>query len=296
MPFAVTTRFLTSSCMKRQESEGASPLGFFLRSFMLSKAGSRSQPIEQDCHSPGVVLQPISKQAISLLFFIFPSKKWLKRKSTSTSVRATEIPWNAAVTFMIPPLPRRLCCAIVLGSHWVSAGMWKQGRDTRLSLSIKHSTSHHIRKNSGKEMPGFCTRERERTSGPDLSQLSLKSKTLLVLLLHPLIEVWDKDAAKRMFEGQVLKPGNELSPAPQPASRIARDQSKTIVDKTQNPFSTSAFQRLTQSSFILIIKPKFCTDFTDFLYAFQQQPQILFCSVSKLLCSASCYTTRVIPC
>lgn len=87
----------------------------------------------------------VSKQAISLVFFIFPSKNGLKKKKTS--VKFSEIPWNAAVTFIIPSL-LRLCCAIELGSHWVSAGMWEQGRD------IKSSTSHYIPKNSREEMPG----------------------------------------------------------------------------------------------------------------------------------------------
>lgn len=143
MPFAVTTRFLTSSCTERQESEGSSPLGFFFFPEIIFAFQSWIQvPTDGAGLSwPGCV----SKQAISLVFFIFPSKNGLKKKKTS--VKFSEIPWNAAVTFIIPSL-LRLCCAIELGSHWVSAGMWEQGRD------IKSSTSHYIPKNSREEMPG----------------------------------------------------------------------------------------------------------------------------------------------
>lgn len=95
MPFAVTKLFFSSSCMKSQESEGASPLGFLLRPFMLSKAGSGSWLMEQDYHCPGAIPQLVFKQAIFLVYSIFifsPLKSDWKRRGCRCQLDSLKLP------------------------------------------------------------------------------------------------------------------------------------------------------------------------------------------------------------
>lgn len=161
MPFVVSTRFLTFSSKKRQESEGTSPLVLFFFFFPEIISSFQSQihvPVmQQDCHSPGAVLQHVSKQTISLFFLIFPSKTRLKRKRTSMPVRLAEIPGKAAVTFTVPSLLRRLCSCV--GEPLGVSRNVRARQAPWLCLPIKSSASHHIPKNSGEETPG-------RTSAP----------------------------------------------------------------------------------------------------------------------------------
>lgn len=134
-------------------------LSFSWDHFFFPKPDPGSQLMEQECHSPAAVLQRVSKQAISLVFLIFLSKTRLKRKRTSMPVRLAEIPWNAAVTFTVRSLLRRLCsCA------GKPLGVSRNVRARQGPLSIKSSASQRIPKNSGEEKPG-------RTSAPwDMSK------------------------------------------------------------------------------------------------------------------------------
>lgn len=120
MPLADTKRFLTSSCVKSQESEGASPLDFFAETIYAFQSW-----IQVPTDGAGLSLSERCPAAYFLVYFtfIFPSKKWLKEKRVSMPVRFTEIPWNAAVTFIISLLLRRLRSM----QHGVQLCWWATG-------------------------------------------------------------------------------------------------------------------------------------------------------------------------
>lgn len=139
---------------------------FFLRSFMLSKASSRSQVMEQDCHWV-LSCSVLPNKPFPFFSSFSPLKKWLKRMGMS--VRFTEIPWNAADASTVPWEVVQLCLE--------ATGCQQEcGSQAETFHKTQHLAPHPQEFRPGNAWQQFCTLEHEQPVVPGSVSLAWGAK------------------------------------------------------------------------------------------------------------------------
>lgn len=171
---------------------------FFLRSFMLSKASSRSQVMEQDCHWV-LSRSVLPNKPFPFFSSFFPPKKVIKKDRPVSEIR-----WNSLGCcwhFTVPWEVVQLCLE--------ATGCQQEcGSQAEAFHKTQHLATHPQEFRPGNVWQHFCTLEHEQpvVPGPVSSARGAKFSQCFSSIL----QLWELSAGIK-FESQFLKSSTSAS-------------------------------------------------------------------------------------